>query len=143
MLLFVATIAITAAPLFAGAVVEGAHRQQLFFVNSRALSSADLSIGPAMSGSAPPQQVIAARNEVVIRNSTLRDLVAIAYGVERWKVVGDPEWLDSTRYDVRALPRVPVSDPDFTESESPLSVYVVSPPGMLMSVVAVACMSSV
>jgi len=112
MLLFVATIAITAAPLFAGAVVEGAHRQQLFFVNSRALSSADLSIGPAMSGSAPPQQVIAARNEVVIRNSTLRDLVAIAYGVERWKVVGDPEWLDSTRYDVRALPRVPVSDPE-------------------------------
>jgi len=65
-----------------------------------------------MSGSAPPQQVIAARNEVVIRNSTLRDLVAIAYGVERWKVVGDPEWLDSTRYDVRALPRVPVSDPE-------------------------------
>jgi bla regulator protein BlaR1 len=110
-LLSIATVGITAAPLFAGAVVEGAHRQELFAVNSRALSSAELSIGPAMDGTESPRQVIAAPNEVTIRNSTLRDLVAIAYGVERWKVVGDPEWLDSTRYDVRALPRVPVSDP--------------------------------
>jgi beta-lactamase regulating signal transducer with metallopeptidase domain len=110
--LLIATIAITAAPLFAGAVVEGVRRQELFVVNSRALSSADLSIGPATNGSASSRRVIAARNEVVIRNSTLRDLVAIAYGVERWKVVGDPEWLDSTRYDVRALPRVPVRDPE-------------------------------
>ena len=43
-----------------------------------------------MSGAASPQRVIAAPNEVVIRNSTLRDLIAIAYGVERWRVVGGP-----------------------------------------------------
>ena len=48
----------------------------------------------------------------MIRNSTLRDLIAIAYGVERWRVVGGPEWLDSPRYDVRALSQVPVSDPE-------------------------------
>jgi uncharacterized protein (TIGR03435 family) len=56
--------------------------------------------------------VIAAPNEVVIRNGTLRDLVAIAYGVERWRVVGGPDWLDSPRYDLRAVPQMPVSDPE-------------------------------
>jgi len=112
MALLFATVAITAAPLFAGAVVEGAHRQELFAVNLRALGSAEFSIGPAMSGAASPQRVIAAPNEVVIRNSSLRDLIAIAYGVERWRVVGGPEWLDSPRYDLRALSKVPVSDPE-------------------------------
>jgi uncharacterized protein (TIGR03435 family) len=92
--------------------VEGAHRQELFVVNSRALGSAAFSIEPAMSGSASPQRVIAARNEIVIRNSTLRDLIAIAYGVERWRVVGGPDWLDSPRYDLRALSKLPVSDPE-------------------------------
>ena len=110
--LLFATVGITAAPLFAGAVVEGAHRQELFAVNLRALGSAEFSIGPAMSGAASPQRVIAAPNEVVIRNSSLRDLIAIAYGVERWRVVGGPEWLDSPRYDLRALSKVPVSDPE-------------------------------
>ena len=43
-----------------------------------------------MSGAASPQRVITAPNEVVIRNSSLRDLIAIAYGVERWRVVGGP-----------------------------------------------------
>jgi uncharacterized protein (TIGR03435 family) len=32
--------------------------------------------------------------------------------VERWEVVGGPDWLDSPRYDLRAVPSVPVSDPD-------------------------------
>ena len=112
MALLFATVAITAAPLFAGAVVEGAHRQELFAVNLRALGSAEFSIGPAMSGAASPQRVITAPKEVVIRNSSLRDLIAIAYGVERWRVVGGPEWLDSPRYDLRALSKVPVSDPE-------------------------------
>jgi uncharacterized protein (TIGR03435 family) len=42
----------------------------------------------------------------------LRDLIAIAYGVDRWEVIGGPEWLDSPRYDVRALSHVPMSDPE-------------------------------
>jgi uncharacterized protein (TIGR03435 family) len=112
MTLLMATVGITAAPLFAGAVVEGAHRQELFVVNSRALGSANFSIAPAASGAATPQRVIAAPNEVEIRNSSLRDLIAIAYGVDRWRVVGGPEWLDSPRYDLRALLQVPMSDPE-------------------------------
>jgi len=119
--LLMATIGITAAPLFAGAVVEGAHRQELLTVNSRALGSADFSIGPATGGAVAPHQLVAAQNEVVIRNSSLRDLIAIAYGVERWRVVGGPDWLDSPRYDLRAVPQVPVSDPD---SLDPLALQV-------------------
>jgi beta-lactamase regulating signal transducer with metallopeptidase domain len=110
--LLLATIGITAAPLFAGAVVDGAHRQELLAVNSRALGSADFSIEPTTSGRTAPRRVIAASNEVVIRNGSLRDLVAIAYGVERWRVVGGPDWLDSPRYDLRVLPHDPVSDPE-------------------------------
>ena len=35
------------------------------------------------------------RDGVIIRNSSLRDLIALAYGVERWQVSGDGQWLDS------------------------------------------------
>jgi beta-lactamase regulating signal transducer with metallopeptidase domain len=112
MCLMLATIAITAAPLFAGAVVEGAHRQELLIVNARALGSAEFSIEPAARGTSAPGRVIAGRNEVVIRNGTLRDLISIAYGVEPWRVLGGPDWLDSPRYDLRAVPHMPVSDPE-------------------------------
>lgn len=110
--LMLATVASTAAPLFAGAVVEGAHRQELLIVNSRALGAAEFSISPAASGAVTPRYVTASPSEVVIRNGTLRDLVAIAYGVERWRVMGGPDWLDSPRYDLRVVPQMPVSDPE-------------------------------
>jgi uncharacterized protein (TIGR03435 family) len=38
----------------------------------------------------------------VLRNATLVDLVATAYGVENEKVVGGPSWLESDRFDVIA-----------------------------------------
>jgi bla regulator protein BlaR1 len=109
--LLIATIAITAAPLFAGAVVEGARRQQLFAVNSRVLESADLSISPVRNSAGAGMQVVADRNEVLIRNGTLRDLIALAYGVRPWDVYGG-DWLDSPRYDVRAVARSAVSEPE-------------------------------
>jgi len=107
-----ATILTTAAPLFAGAVVEGAHRQELFVVNSRALDAAELTIQPASGRNADPQRVIAGGNEVVIRDTSLRDLIAIAYGVDRWRVVGGPDWLDSPRYDMRVVTQSAVADPE-------------------------------
>ena len=39
---------------------------------------------------------------VTIRNSSLRELVALAYGVESRQVTGAGEWFDATRYDIRA-----------------------------------------
>ena len=58
------------------------------------------------------------RTKSSIRNSSLRDLVAIAYGVEPWRVLGGPDWLDSPRYDLRAVPQVPVSDPDHLDPKA-------------------------
>ena len=49
--LLVATIGVTAAPLFAGAVRRHAHRQELLTINSRALGSAEFSIEPAVAAS--------------------------------------------------------------------------------------------
>jgi beta-lactamase regulating signal transducer with metallopeptidase domain len=111
LLLLVATVGIAATPLFAGAITDATHRQQLLTANSLALGTADISIGPAAIAVDLRPRVIANQNGVLIRNSTLRDLIAIAYGVETWKVYGG-DWLDAPRYDVRAVARVPVSEPD-------------------------------
>ena len=53
-----------------------------------------------------------ARDGVLIRDTSLRDLIALAYGVERWQVSGNAQWLDSLRYDIRVVTRDPVSEPD-------------------------------
>jgi uncharacterized protein (TIGR03435 family) len=48
----------------------------------------------------------------VIRNTTLRDLIALSFGVERWQVNGTGQWLDAPRYDIRAVAHDPVNDPE-------------------------------
>jgi len=110
--LLVATIAATTVPMFAGAVDGTAHRLELLAVNSRALGSAEVSISPAADDPASRHNIVAARDGVVIRNTSLRDLIALAYGVERWQVRGNGQWLDSLRYDIRAVTRDPVSEPE-------------------------------
>ena len=59
-----------------------------------------------------PRHIVAARDGVLIRNSPLRDLVALSYGVERWQVSGDGQWLDTPRYDIRAVAHDPVNEPE-------------------------------
>ena len=110
MSLLFATIGVAAAPLVAGAVNDAARRQALLAVNTRELGSAEVFIAPAVGGAAARARVVANQNGVLIRNSTLRDLIALAYGVKSWEVQGGP-WLDSSRYDVRAVARAPVSEP--------------------------------
>ena len=65
-------------PVFAGAVTDGARRQELLAIHSRILRSADISIAPAMQETDAPRAVIADEHGVMIRNSSLRDLVALA-----------------------------------------------------------------
>jgi beta-lactamase regulating signal transducer with metallopeptidase domain len=110
--LLVAIIAATTVPMFAGAVDGTAHRLELLAMNSRALGSAEFFVSPAADGPDSRHRIAAARNGVVIRNTSLRDLIALSYGVERWQVSGNGEWLDSLRYDIRAVTRDPVSEPD-------------------------------
>jgi beta-lactamase regulating signal transducer with metallopeptidase domain len=109
--LLLMTLCVATVPLFAGAVTEGARRQQLLASHSRILGSAEISIAPASDGADSPHQVVADERGVLIRNSSLRDLIALAYGVQRWQIDGGP-WLDSSRYDVRAIAGAPVSDPE-------------------------------
>jgi len=110
--LMIAMITAATIPMYAGAVDGTAHRLELLAVNSRALGSAEFFISPAIDGLDARHHIIAARDGVVIRNTSLRDLIALAYGVERWQVRGSAQWLDSLRYDIRAVTRDPVSEPE-------------------------------
>ena len=111
MSLLLMTLGVALAPLVAGAVTDGARRQQLLAVHSRLLGSAAISVAPASERADAPHRVIADERGVLIRNSSLRDLIALAYGVQRWQVQGGP-WLDSSRYDVRATAVARMNDPD-------------------------------
>ena len=112
MSLLIATIAATTVPMFAGAVDGTAHRLELLAVNSRALGTAEIFISPAAISPVSRQRIVVASHGVLIRNASLRELIALAYGVERWQVSGNGQWLDTLRYDIRAVTRDPVSEPE-------------------------------
>ncbi|HEY6125741.1 MAG TPA: M56 family metallopeptidase [Steroidobacteraceae bacterium] len=110
--LLLATIAATTVPMFAGAVDGTVRRHELLTLNSRVLGTADFSVAPAANSAVLRQEIVAGRDGVTIRNTSLRDLIALAYGVERWQVAGNAQWLDGPRYDIRAMAHAPVSEPD-------------------------------
>jgi bla regulator protein BlaR1 len=110
--LMIATITATTVPMFAGAVDGTAHRLELLAMNSRALGTAEIFISPAAGSPVSRQRIVAEPHGVLIRNASLRELIALAYGVERWQVSGNGQWLDTLRYDIRAVTRDPVSEPE-------------------------------
>jgi beta-lactamase regulating signal transducer with metallopeptidase domain len=110
--LLFAIIAAAGVPFFAGAVDGTAHRLALLDSNSRTLAAADFSVVLATDGPGAQHRIVAARDGVLILNTTLRDLIALVYGVQRWQVDGSDEWLDSPRFDIRAVARDPVSEPE-------------------------------
>jgi len=110
--LMIATIAATTLPMIAGAFDGTARRLELLAANSRVLGTAEYFVLPAAASADRRQDIIAGPEGVLIRNTSLRDLIALAYDVERWQVRGNWQWLDSPRYDIRAVTRDPVSEPD-------------------------------
>ena len=110
-LLSMCTLVVAAVPFAAGAMDDALHRQELLTNNSRALWEADILVKP-VAGSGERMRVYATGNEVTIRNTSLRELVAVAYGVHSWQVEGSGEWLDSPHYDIRALVPVAVNEPE-------------------------------
>ncbi len=60
-----------------------------------------------------------AGRELTIRNSSLRELVALAYGVESRQVSGSGVWFDGDRYDIRVTLHEDLRDP---ETFSPLAL---------------------
>jgi bla regulator protein BlaR1 len=105
------TLALAAAPLFAGALDNAALRREQLANDERNLWSADITVGPAAEGFGQRVAILARDRDVRVRNSTLRELVALSYGVPKANVTGG-HWLDNSRYDIRIHLRDPVADPD-------------------------------
>ncbi len=110
--LSVGTLALGLAPLLAGATDDASRRYEQLVSDSRNLGSAIVYVSPASGGTGDRRlQLQAGQREVIVRNASLRELVALSYGVPLSHINGGP-WLDSARYDFRAELHDPVVDPD-------------------------------
>jgi hypothetical protein len=94
-------------PLLAGAVDDRLWRHELLLEHSAALRDATVVMKPAAPGMGARVRVSATEHGVRIRNATIRDLAALAYGVNRFFVRGDhfyesgeTDWLIDVRYDI-------------------------------------------
>jgi len=105
------TLLLAAAPLFAGAIDDAAQRQQLAQAQAQALWDADFEVS-ASRGEVGSAGVYATGTDVTIRNTSLRELVALAYGVDSRRVTGRGNWFDSERYDIRAVSHRGVPTPE-------------------------------
>ena len=105
------TLALAAAPLLAGAFDNATMRREQFASDERNLGSASITVSPAMHRKARQFDIEAGSRDVRIRNSTLRELVAVTYGVPKVNVTGGT-WLDDSRYDISIQLRDPVADPE-------------------------------
>jgi hypothetical protein len=74
------------APLLAGAVADHQWRRELLTENSNALRDAPMVMTVAPPGMGQRYRVIADQHGVLVRNASIRDLVAMAYGVNSYAV---------------------------------------------------------
>jgi bla regulator protein blaR1 len=108
--LSIATIAVAAGPLAAGAFDDAARHRDYLLSTEHLLAGATIYIETSRDGADP--DLSAKSDQIDIRSITLRELVAAAYDVPAKQVSGGGSWLDSPRYDIRAdLPRS-LDDPD-------------------------------
>jgi bla regulator protein blaR1 len=105
------TLALGFGPLYAGALDGAVRRHAQLLSDARSLDSAQIVVSPAAAGMGNRYRLFANEHTVTIRNSTIRELVALSYGVHRTEVSGGV-WLDTSRYDVRVDLRDRVTDPD-------------------------------
>lgn len=99
-LLSLAVFLLAGVPLFAGTVDEAWRRQQQVDRDMRVLMTADVSVR-TLANSAGSLRIDAAGSTVDIHDISLRELLALSYGV-RPDEVGGRDWLDTPRYDIRA-----------------------------------------
>jgi hypothetical protein len=109
--LLLGALACAGIPLITGAADGTLRRQALLNVNSRALADAQFEVETASGADSRPM-VIVNTHEILIRNSSPRDMVALAYGLQSSQVHGDGSWMDSPRYDIRLTTTQPVSEPE-------------------------------
>ena len=108
-MLSMAAFLLTVVPLFAGALDRAALDRAQLERDMRLLLDAQVDVRVATgTGGA---RVSASASEVKVSNSSLRELVALAYGVVPGEVAGR-DWLDFPRYDIHAGVRGSVADPE-------------------------------
>jgi hypothetical protein len=108
-----ATLVALASPVLAGAIDDRSARHALLLADARALRDAEVEMKPAAPGMGQRMQLSARPNGVFIRNATIQDLAALAYGVNRFFVRGDhfheegeKDWLIDARYDIHIEGRI-------------------------------------
>jgi len=106
------TFVVALLPLIAGAMDEVARRRVLLGEHMHVLEGAVIYVRPLDRAGGDDPRVDVDGNEIAIGNSSLRQLVAMAYGVEEHQVTGGGNWLDSPRYDFRAVATRPVPEPE-------------------------------
>lgn len=111
------TLVALASPVLAGAVDDRLTRHELLLQDARSLRDAEVEMKPAAPGMGQRVQVSARPGGVFIRNATIQDLAALAYGVNRFFVRGDHfyeqgerDWLIDARYDIRIDGRIHDAD---------------------------------
>lgn len=104
-------------PLIGGAVRASSHAHQVLEANTQTLDEARVTLRPAQPGLGSRYFVNVDSRGVTIQNITVRELTAMAYGVNRFFVRGkhfrdgdDEDWLVDSRHDVRI--DGPVIEPD-------------------------------
>ncbi len=112
-LLCLCTLAVGIGTLLAGAVEGEARLRQQIDRAAQAFRSARITVALAPDAADGSLELIAEGRQVIIRNSTLRELVALAYDVTPGSIKGGGEWLDAPRYDIRAEVRDALMDDDF------------------------------
>ena len=107
-------LAVLASAAIAGPVAIGVfHTPQLVAQSLHGASALSaVASAPPMSFetvSAKPSQAEGSEEHMDIRpnvfndtNVTVRKLIAFAYGINNYQIVGAPEWIDSQRYDIQA-----------------------------------------
>jgi hypothetical protein len=115
-------IVIFSGVLLAGGIADRLWRQELLVTHARALRGAAITMIEAAPGMGSRSRIEAGPNGVLIRNTSIQDLIALAYGVNHYAVwatqmtssdaAESRSWLLSPRYDVHVGARI-VDPEDF------------------------------
>jgi hypothetical protein len=110
-------LGVLAIPLFGGAVRDGVHAHGVLEANTRSMTEARVTVRPAAPGLGSRYFVSVTAQGVAIRNITLQELTAMAYGVTRFfvrgkhfKEAGERDWLVDSRHDV--FVEAPILEPE-------------------------------
>jgi beta-lactamase regulating signal transducer with metallopeptidase domain len=110
--LSVVTLLFAVTPLLAGAIDDALRRHVQVEVNARVLWDADVVVSRSGAGADEDTRIVATGTGIEIRNSSLRQLIALAYDVDGKVISGGGGLLDEARYDIRATVAGGVSEPE-------------------------------